>query len=202
MSARDVWGFSIIRYFIVGLSCVRAAYVHDVCVWFWRASRRSCQVGARCGHFGWRVLLTAALSCRPLHSFTAPFWSEMSGASALGTCVFSLARASAALCTTCACGRRASCDAALGRCMVVAFAWLVLLTNAPSCRPLSSITAPCRPEMSGASALGTLCFTGKLVRQSRLYARRTRVALACELAQLYRYCAVVALSGECRWPLR
>jgi hypothetical protein len=86
--------------------------------------------------------------------------------------------------------------------MVVAFAWLVLLTNAPSCRPLSSITAPCRPEMSGASALGTLCFTGKLVRQSRLYARRTRVALACELAQLYRYCAVVALSGECRWPLR
>ena len=97
MSARDVWGFSIIRYFIVGLSCVRAAYVHDVCVWFWRASRRSCQVGARCGHFGWRVLLTAALSCRPLHSFTAPFRSEMSGASALGTCVFSLARASAAV---------------------------------------------------------------------------------------------------------
>jgi hypothetical protein len=97
MSARDVWGFSIIRYFILGLSCVRAAYVHDVCVWFWRASRRSCQVGARCGHFGWRVLLTAALSCRPLHSFTAPFRSEMSGASALGTCVFSLARASAAV---------------------------------------------------------------------------------------------------------
>ena len=97
MSARDVWGFSIIRYFIVGLSCVRAAYVHDVCVWFRRASRRSCQVGARCGHFGWRVLLTAALSCRPLHSFTAPFRSEMSGASALGTCVFSLARASAAV---------------------------------------------------------------------------------------------------------
>ena len=151
MSARDVWGFSIIRYFIVGLSCVRAAYVHDVCVWFWRASRRSCQVGARCGHFGWRVLLTAALSCRPLHSFTAPFRSEMSGASALGTCVFSLARASAALCTTCACGRRASCDAALGRCMVVAFAWLVLLTAAPSCRPLSSITAPFRPDVWGFS---------------------------------------------------
>ena len=68
--------------------------------------------------------------------------------------------------------------------------------------------APCQAllrhfgQMSGASALGTLCFLGKLVRQSRLYARRMRVALACELAQLYRYCAVVALSGECRWPLR
>ena len=138
----------------------------------------------------------------PLHSFTAPFRSEMSGASALGTCVFSLARASAALCTTCACGRRASCDAALGRCMVVAFAWLVLLTAAPSCRPLSSITAPFRPDVWGFS-VGYFVFSW----QARASEPLICTMCACgsgvrALAQLYRYCAVVALSGECRWPLR
>jgi hypothetical protein len=85
MSARDVWGFSMIRSFIVGLSCVRAAYVHEVCVWFCRASRRSCQVGARCatlkacGHFVWRVLLTAALSCRPCTALLRHFGQRCLG---------------------------------------------------------------------------------------------------------------------------
>ena len=151
MSARDVWGFSIIRYFIVGLSCVRAAYVHDVCVWFWRASRRSCQVGARCGHFGWRVLLTAALSCRPCTVLLRHFGQRCLGLQRWVLVGFRSPMRQPLLCTTCACGRRASCDAALGRCMVVAFAWLVLLTAAPSCRPLSSITAPFRPDVWGFS---------------------------------------------------
>ena len=79
MSARDVWGFSIIRYFILGLSCVRAAYVHDVCVWFRRASRRSCQVGARCGHFVWLVLLAPALSCRPCTALLRHFGQRCLG---------------------------------------------------------------------------------------------------------------------------
>ena len=65
MSARDVRGFSsVFGYFVfLARSCVRAADMHDVCVWLSRASKRSFQE-LRGGHFEWRVLLTAAPSCR------------------------------------------------------------------------------------------------------------------------------------------
>ena len=63
MSARDVRGFSFWVFCVLARSCVRAADMHDVCVWLWRASRRSFQE-LRGAHFEWRVLLTAAPSCR------------------------------------------------------------------------------------------------------------------------------------------
>ena len=39
--------------------------MHDVCVWLWRASCGAAFRSWHCGHFRWRVLLIAALSCRP-----------------------------------------------------------------------------------------------------------------------------------------
>ena len=64
MSARDVRGFSVWVLCVLARSCVRAADMHDVCAWLRRASWRSFQE-LHGGHFEWRVLLTAALSCRP-----------------------------------------------------------------------------------------------------------------------------------------
>ena len=157
MSARDVRGFSIIRYFIVGLSCVRAAYVHDVCVWFWRASRRSCQVGARCGHFGWRVLLTAALSCRPCTALLRHFGQRCLGLQRwVLLCFRSLVR-QPLLCTTCACGRRASCDAAFRSWHGGHFGWRVLLTAALSCRPYRASLRRVIQRCLGLQLLDTAC---------------------------------------------
>ena len=52
-------------------SRVRAAETHDVCVWLWHASSGAAFRSWHGGHFGWRVLLTAALSCRPYRASLA-----------------------------------------------------------------------------------------------------------------------------------
>ena len=67
----------------------------------------------------------------------------------------------------------------------------MLLTAALSCAPTEHHCAMSARVMSGASALGTLCFRS-LVRHSR-YMHHVCVWLACELAQL---------SGIARWSLR
>ena len=101
MSARDVRGFSVWVLCVLARSCVRAADMHDVCAWLRRASWRSFQE-LHGGHFEWRVLLTAALSCRPYRASLRHVGQRCQG---LQQCVWVLcvwlARASAPLiCTT------------------------------------------------------------------------------------------------------
>ena len=83
-------------------SRVRAADTHDVCVWLWHASFGAAFRSWHGGHFGWRVLLTAALSCRPYRASLRHVGQRCQG---LQQCVWVLcvwlARASAPLiCTT------------------------------------------------------------------------------------------------------
>ena len=53
--ARDVRGFSVWIFCVLARSCVRAAEMHDACVWLWHASWRSfrnCTVVTSSGECG------------------------------------------------------------------------------------------------------------------------------------------------------
>ena len=144
-------------------SCVGAADMHDVCVWLWRASRRSFQELR-----GSLRVASAADCCAELSPFHASLCHVGQRCQGLQHCDWVL---------------RVWFSRVSGpRRRVVARWSLWVASAADRCAelsPLPSITAPCRPEMSGASAFGYYVL-GLLSRQGRLYARRMRVALACE----------------------
>ena len=103
-------------------SRVRAADTHDVCVWLWHASFGAAFRSWHGGHFGWRVLPTAALSCcAPTEHHCAMSARDVRGfSSVFGYFAFWLARASEPLiCTTCACGSGVRAGAAFRYCAVV-----------------------------------------------------------------------------------
>ena len=99
------------------------------------------------------MLLTAALSCRPFQGL------------AFGHFVIGMLSRQAETHDVCMC---LACE--LWRSFQVVARWsLQVASAADHCAelsPLPSITAPCRPEMSGASTFGYFVF-GSLVRQRR-----------------------------------
>ena len=125
------------------LVCSRVrAETHDLCVWLWRASCGAAFRSWHGGHLGWRVLLTAALSCRPHRASLRHVGQRYQGRQhcVWVLCVW-LARASEPLiCTTCARGSGVRAGAAFRNC-----AWsLQVASAADRCAELSPFHASLR----------------------------------------------------------
>ena len=137
-----------------------------MCVWLWRASCGAAFRSWHGGHFRWRVLLIAALSCRPFTHHCAMSARDVRGFSVWVLCVLARSCVRAAdMHDMCLWLFRASWCSSIG----IARWSLRVASAADRCAelsPLSRITVPCRPEMSGASAfsLGTLCLVCSRVR--------------------------------------
>ena len=140
------------------LVCSRVrAEKHGLCVWLWRASRRSFQEFR-----GSLRVASAADCCAELSPFHASLCHVGQRCQGLQHCDWVLrvwfSRASGPRRrTTCACVWRASCGAAFRSWHGGHFGWRVLLTAALSCRPYRASLRRVGQRCLGLQLLDTTC---------------------------------------------
>ena len=151
----------------------------------------------RGGRFKWRVSLAAALSCcAPTEHHCAMSARDVRGFNVWVRCFLARSCVGAAdMHEMCLWLFRASWCSSIG----IARWSLRVASAADRCAelsPLPSITAPCRPEMSGASAFGYFVFW--LARASEPLKCTTRACgSGMRAGAAFSNCAVVTSSGEC-----